>query len=549
METEFVAVDPMSSNVQHLCHATDDFEVSFVGLSVPPSDNMSLNGNEVLLYSLRSHMFPDEESDASSDEESDDPRTDFRMWTVNDAVIHAVSPTQTKMRKAGGGGRGGREGGGSGGGGRRRSLAAAVGVSTPNGGGAKRNESNGNGNGTSNNHGHNMPNDNHYQPRTGATDEDNNNPPPNDPTSTALVVKPKRRQDLRRLPKSVKDPNGINLSPTDVPLIHYDPVIDGNNLGTEPNSFVPVPASKGLYRQHRRENDAVHLLPLRFSVLEIDKVSTEQAKVIGQIDSVEGFASQAGVAVPYADVVSAAVNVVNSLGRRALKRYAKPDHILTRDFAFQLLSPELAAERERVLAAAAALRQHGVGGSVSNVGLLPNGNVNGNPNGNPGVSGNGFAHAGPPGSDIASSSVTGGGGPAAAIPGMLHPGHSLHQSSRMKGHSAFLRYGYYFFLSKPVDAKLYAQTDASALNVQLLLKRVAPPRNKRGSTRNGRTRSRGEKEFFPLSGVAYVVVRVSPGVTRHQRERTRAMAMENRARLEHILHVSNTLEMLAGMRK
>lgn len=139
---------------------------------------------------------------------------------------------------------------------------------------------------------------------------------------------------------------------------------------------------------------------------------------------------------------------------------------------------------------------------------------------------------------------------------ILHPGgrHPLllqHQSARMKCHSAFLRYGYYFFLSKPVDAKLYAQTDASSLNVQLLLKRVAPARRKRSSSSSNAHGARGrhEKEFFPLSGVAYVVVRVSPGVTRHQRERTRAMAMENRARLEHILHVSNTLEMLAGMKK
>lgn len=69
----------------------------------------------------------------------------------------------------------------------------------------------------------------------------------------------------------------------------------------------------------------------------------------------------------------------------------------------------------------------------------------------------------------------------------------------------------------------------------------------RGGRRGGRAKD--EKEFFPLSGVAYVVVKVCPGVTRQGRERTRAMAMENRARLEHILHVSNTLDMLAAMRR
>lgn len=62
------------------------------------------------------------------------------------------------------------------------------------------------------------------------------------------------------------------------------------------------------------------------------------------------------------------------------------------------------------------------------------------------------------------------------------------------------QYGYYFFLRDAVDAQLYAQTEASEQAVRLLLRRA-------GYT--WRMAHRGEKEFFPLTGVSYVVVRVA----------------------------------------
>lgn len=62
------------------------------------------------------------------------------------------------------------------------------------------------------------------------------------------------------------------------------------------------------------------------------------------------------------------------------------------------------------------------------------------------------------------------------------------------------KYGYYFFLGKPVDAQLYAQTSTSAQTVPLLLRRA---------DLTDLMASKNQREFFPLSGVSYVVIRVT----------------------------------------
>lgn len=60
----------------------------------------------------------------------------------------------------------------------------------------------------------------------------------------------------------------------------------------------------------------------------------------------------------------------------------------------------------------------------------------------------------------------------------------------------YLRYGYYFFLARGVEAKLYASFRTFP-NVGLMLKRVDKP-------------APNEKQFFPLTGVSYLVIRVTP---------------------------------------
>jgi len=58
----------------------------------------------------------------------------------------------------------------------------------------------------------------------------------------------------------------------------------------------------------------------------------------------------------------------------------------------------------------------------------------------------------------------------------------------------YLRYGYYFFLSEPVEGKLWASV-RTPKNVQLMLRQ--------------HSRKVGELEYFPLTEVSYLVVRVT----------------------------------------
>lgn len=60
----------------------------------------------------------------------------------------------------------------------------------------------------------------------------------------------------------------------------------------------------------------------------------------------------------------------------------------------------------------------------------------------------------------------------------------------------YLRYGYYFFLERGVEAKLYASFRTFP-NVSLMMKRMDKP-------------GPNEKQFFPLTGVSYLVIRVTP---------------------------------------
>lgn len=379
-ETEFVTVDPTSEEVPYLCHSSDEIEISFAGMSVPPSDTFPTNGNELVLYSLRSHMYHDQESDGEDNEE------------------HGFQPASFGPK--------------------RQSETLYEHAKQDESGNIKRSSS---------------------------------------------------------TPWPVADSNGINLSPTDYPTIHYDPVTDGNNQPTIPNSFIPIPASKAIFRQHRSEKTNVSSLPLRFTVMEIDKLSGVQATAIRQIDSLEGFASNMGASVPYAGVISSAVGVLKKFGRNGLKRYIRPDHIISYDFKFSLFDPTTTQPQQ-------------------------------------------------------------------------------YQSTIMQRHKfscPYIRYGYYFFLQKPVDAKLYAQTDTSSRNVQLLLRRANFESIVRKRPAETAKRQQGRdaniKEYFPLTGVAYVVIKVSPCLTKTHGERTRAVAMENRARLEHILNISNALEMLSDL--
>lgn len=91
-----------------------------------------------------------------------------------------------------------------------------------------------------------------------------------------------------------------------------------------------------------------------------------------------------------------------------------------------------------------------------------------------------------------------------------------------------------------MDAKLFARTDTSSQNVPLLLRREGYSRE---------MAIRGEKELFELSGVSYVVVKVSPGRTTSCRGRKATEINHDRVRLDHLLHMTHSLHVLANAKK
>lgn len=106
----------------------------------------------------------------------------------------------------------------------------------------------------------------------------------------------------------------------------------------------------------------------------------------------------------------------------------------------------------------------------------------------------------------------------------------------------YLQYGYYFFLSDKVDAKLYAQTCSSSQSIPLLLKRE-------GFTK--RMEKRNEKEYFPLNGVSYLVAKVSRGCKHadSEHENLPALRMDHKRRLDHIMQMNQVIDMVSSMQK
>lgn len=228
-ETHFLTVNPHTDIVPHLVSIEDEFELSFVGMHVPPCDSLPTNPNELLLYSLHNQVFPDNEG----------------------FVPQAMS------------------------------------------------------------------------------------------TSSFSDSGHKEKEEERNSP--VLDPNGIALQANDVPFIHYDPTMDNHGDGSTPDTFLPVPASKGVIRQHHANSPAC-IMPIRFSVMEIDKVTSEQAQGLLKVDSINGMLKQTNSTVPYIAIISSAISVANSVGKRALKKYAQPDHVLSKDMEFHLVPKSLAIE-------------------------------------------------------------------------------------------------------------------------------------------------------------------------------------------------------------
>lgn len=132
----------------------------------------------------------------------------------------------------------------------------------------------------------------------------------------------------------------------EVPRIHYDPLGDGYTAETLPNTFIPIPASSSrvlrrlpdCYSHAKEGDDACSCsgVSLRFTVMEIDKVTQAQVAALAGLESGSRAASAAGASLPYAGLLTAAASAAANLGKVGLRRYARPDFVMSADIFFRL---------------------------------------------------------------------------------------------------------------------------------------------------------------------------------------------------------------------
>ena len=280
-------------------------------------------------------------------------------------------------------------------------------------------------------------------------------------------------------------PTSLPIRPGDLPFVHYDPETDGHDSGSKPNTFIPIPATKRLFVQKRGSDmdmaNVIRDVVMRFTIMEIDKLSEEQMIAVKSLGEVAKSVGKASTSVPYLKFISWLLKFANMLGRSALKKVARPDHVLSTDMSFMLAADEdpnaQTVQREEY-------------GNYLRVSTQLTMSTSFYLNKAPCTMTNLF---------------------------FLLPAYAVYFYSQ---------YGYYFFLSGNVDAKLYAQTGASSQNVQLLLRRF---------NYNAKLAKANEKEFFPLTGMSYTVVKVTRGCSPYNVQERSEMFDRHRGRLMKLL--------------
>lgn len=248
-----------------------------------------------------------------------------------------------------------------------------------------------------------------------------------------------------------RDPGEQSGEDDALPFIHYDPAKEEQLGGTEPDQFIPIPASKSLFMASdgRVKNELPRRsVNCRFKILELDRVNDFMRMSLAGIEQLGTYMAQFATATPFLGLLSPALSLASIVSRRALESHARPDKVLTIDLNF-LLAEQRKAEMKPT-----------------------------------------------DGSEIPFEQRSG----------------------------EYLRYGYYFFLNERVDAKLYASFRTFP-NVQLMLKRAE------------RILAPGEKRYFPLTGVSYLVIRVMPRVSSLPATR-KPIRMSHVQRLEDLMRSS-----------
>lgn len=62
-----------------------------------------------------------------------------------------------------------------------------------------------------------------------------------------------------------------------------------------------------------------------------------------------------------------------------------------------------------------------------------------------------------------------------------------------------------------------------------------------------RMENRNEKEYFPLTGVSYLVAKVTRGCKHTENENIPSLRQEHKRRLDNMLQMSSVIDMLAAM--
>ncbi len=255
------------------------------------------------------------------------------------------------------------------------------------------------------------------------------------------------------------DPTTMAANGQSLPYIHFDFKRDGCARTEQPNTYVPIPASKS-YVMGSSQNVVKKAQPkegkknapkqsaalkksvnVQFRILELDEPNEMVRSAVKGIDQLGGIIAGFSSVAPMLGVLSPALGAASSVSKHALDSYASPDKVISIDMDFLL------ADRSRV--------QRGTATS-----------------------------------------------------------------------GEYLRYGYYFFLSEPVEGRLYASVK-TAKNLQLMLRRL-----------DG---SGAGRRFFPLTDVSYLVVRVHEP-TEAAKFNRRPILMNHATQLENIFHQSSFVD-------
>lgn len=282
--TSFVNIDPKES--PHTVYRGDAFEISFLGMSVSSQDTFNAEGNELLLYSLTRNsdiLAPGSESTSNS------PTSGVAAPTIpsapdGDVPVVAVQQVGTTLSYPAAG------------------LMPPRALST-----------------------------------SGVTSFVS--------AHNGYPSHAQRTTSMNAVTTSIPNfaiPTGVLSATGDVPFIHYDPVIDGHDTGNASDTYVPVPATKALYlrclgKKGTSTDDALpQSVSIRFTIVEIDKVSDVQARSISGVDKLGNYVSTGAESVPYLELLTRAFVVASSLGKNGLRRYEKPDHVHSVDMEFLL---------------------------------------------------------------------------------------------------------------------------------------------------------------------------------------------------------------------